>query len=70
MYSSIRVAICGARPSGLSQLHAFESPRQNTNLPKVCLEYVDYTYDKHFGQSVLYVLATYEIILENDPNKP
>ncbi|CAF0757174.1 unnamed protein product [Adineta steineri] len=31
MYSSIRVAICGARPSGLSQLHAFESPRQNVD---------------------------------------
>ncbi|CAF0816165.1 unnamed protein product [Adineta steineri] len=96
MSSSIRVAICGAGPSGLSQLHAFESARQKgceipeiicyekqsdlggqwnytwrtgldeynehvhssmyfnlwTNLPKECAEYVDYSYDKHFGQSV------------------
>ncbi|CAF1395444.1 unnamed protein product [Adineta steineri] len=28
MCSSIRVAICGAGPSCLSQLHAFESTRQ------------------------------------------
>jgi trimethylamine monooxygenase len=96
MCSSIRVAICGAGPSGLSQLHAFESARQCglpipeivcfekqndlggqwnytwrtgfdeysepvhssmyqnlwTNLPKECSEFVDYSYDKHFGQSL------------------
>jgi len=96
MCSSIRVGICGAGPSGLSQLHAFESARQNgckipeiicfekqndlggqwnytwrtgfdehsepvhssmydnlwTNLPKECSEFVDYTFDKHFGQSI------------------
>jgi len=97
MCSSIRVAICGAGPSGLSQLHAFESVRQCclpipeivcfekqndlggqwnytwrtgfdeysepvhssmyqnlwTNIPKECSEFVDYSYDKHFGQSLI-----------------
>jgi trimethylamine monooxygenase len=96
MCSTIRVAICGSGPSGLCQLHAFESMRkcgyeipivvcfekqndlggqwnyswrtgydeynepvhssmyQNlwTNLPKECSEFVDYTFDKHFGQSI------------------
>ncbi|CAF4050859.1 unnamed protein product [Adineta steineri] len=96
MCSSLRVAICGAGPSGLSQLHAFESARQAgnkipeivcyekqndlggqwnytwrtgldesgepvhssmyhnlwTNLLKECSELVDYTFDKHFGQSI------------------
>jgi trimethylamine monooxygenase len=96
MNTSIRVAICGAGPSGLSQLHAFESVRQCglpipeivcfekqndfggqwnytwrtsfdeysepvhssmyqnlwTNLPKECSEFIDYSYDKHFGQSL------------------
>ncbi|CAF1558805.1 unnamed protein product [Rotaria sp. Silwood1] len=95
MYSSTRVVICGAGPSGLSQLHAFESARQRgiqipeivcfekqndlggqwnstwrtgfdeysepihssmypnlwINLPKECTEFVDYSFDKHFGQS-------------------
>ncbi|CAF0996613.1 unnamed protein product [Didymodactylos carnosus] len=94
MHSSTRVAICGAGPSGLSQLHAFESARQCgsqipeivcfekqsdlggqwnytgrigldeysepvhssmyenlwTILPKECSEFVDYSFDKHFGQ--------------------
>lgn len=92
----MRVAICGAGPSGLSQLHAFESARQNgceipeivcfekqrdlggqwnyswltgfddqcepvhssmydnlwTNIPKECSEFIDYPFDKHFGQSI------------------
>jgi trimethylamine monooxygenase len=96
MSSSIRVAICGGGPSGLSQLHAFESARKEgcqipeivcyekqndlggqwnyswrtgldeynepvhssmyhnlwTNLPKECSEFIDYTFDKHFGQSI------------------
>lgn len=40
MSSSIRVAICGAGPSGLSQLHAFESARQcGLEIPEiVCFE--------------------------------
>ncbi|CAF3490306.1 unnamed protein product [Rotaria sp. Silwood1] len=90
----MQVAICGAGPSGLSQLHAFESARQNgysipnivcfekqtdfggqwnyswrtglddysepvhssmyqnlwSNLPKECSEFVDYSFDEHFGQ--------------------
>ena len=94
MSSAIRVAICGAGPSGLSQLHAFESARQSgidipevvcfekqndlgghwnytwrtgydehgepihqsmyenlwTNLPKECSEFLDYSFDQHFGQ--------------------
>ena len=94
MYSSTRVAICGAGPSGLSQLHAFESARQCgiqipeivcfekqndlggqwnytwrttfdeysepihsgmyqnlwVNLPKECMEFADYPFEKHFGQ--------------------
>ncbi|CAF4697457.1 unnamed protein product [Rotaria socialis] len=92
----MRIAICGAGPSGLSQLHAFECVRQNgdpipdivcfekqsdlggqwnyswrtglneysepvhssmypnlwTNLPKECSEFVDYSFDEHFGQSL------------------
>ncbi|CAF1468345.1 unnamed protein product [Didymodactylos carnosus] len=96
MYSSTRVAICGAGPSALSQLHAFESARKSglqipeivcfekqndlggqwnytwrtgfdeysepvhssmyknlwTNLPKECSEFVDYSFDKHFGQPI------------------
>jgi trimethylamine monooxygenase len=95
MFLSTRVAICGAGPSGLSQLHAFESARQCglqipeivcfekqndlggqwnytwrtgfdeysepvhssmyqnlwTNLPKESSEFVDYSFDKHFGQA-------------------
>ncbi|CAF1512537.1 unnamed protein product, partial [Rotaria sp. Silwood1] len=40
MYSSTRIAICGAGPSGLSQLHAFESARQSgSQIPEiVCFE--------------------------------
>jgi trimethylamine monooxygenase len=40
MHLSTRVAICGAGPSGLSQLHAFESARQNgVQIPEiVCFE--------------------------------
>jgi trimethylamine monooxygenase len=40
MCLSIRVAICGAGPSGLSQLHAFESARQcGVEIPEiVCFE--------------------------------
>lgn len=92
----MRVAICGAGPSGLCQLHAFESARQKgseipeivcfekqndlggqwnyswrtgfddhcepvhssmydnlwTNIPKECAEFIDYSFDQHFGQSI------------------
>ncbi|CAF2744489.1 unnamed protein product [Rotaria sp. Silwood2] len=92
----MRVAVCGAGPSGLSQLHAFECARRDgysipdivcfekqtdfggqwnyywrtgfdeysepvhssmyhnlwTNLPKECSEFVDYSFDEHFGQPI------------------
>ncbi len=40
MQLSTRVAICGAGPSGISQLHAFESARQGgSQIPEiVCFE--------------------------------